>query len=967
MAKKKEKLKAKKSKRNRSTGGDEAISQPAQMEQTSGAGGVVSDSLHKRSTEDLYALYSSLIESLPVYVIRKDRCGIITFVNQLCADLLGLTVNEMIGKTDYDLFPEELARKYRRDDERVMETGAVLSDVEENRSDGPTRWFEIRKSPVRDRANSIVGTQVVFWDVTEKKRAEETAEHERYLLKTLMDHAPDSIYFKDTDSRFVRVGRGLARKFNLRDASEAIGKTDSDFFTDEHARPAFDDEQKVMQTGEPILGKIERETLPDGSVTWCSSTKLPWRDQRGEIIGTFGITRDITDQKQIEAELARERDLLRTLMDHLPDLIYVKDRAGKFVTVNEAQRRVLGAATREDVIGKSNYDFVSRELADSYAADDRTVFETGKPLLDREEQLATSDSEHEEWLLTTKVPLHDADGQVIGLVGIDRNITTRKLAEQQLRAAKDAADAANRAKSDFLANMSHEIRTPMNAIIGMTELLLDTDLSATQREYLRMVNESGDALLTLINDILDFSKIEAGRMELENAPFDLGECLGDTMKSLALRAHSRGLELAFHVSPNVPSAVSGDISRLRQIVVNLVGNAIKFTEEGEVVLEVSCESRDECRTSLHFCVTDTGIGIPTEKCESIFREFEQADSSTTRQYGGTGLGLAICSRLVELMGGRLWVQSEVGVGSQFHFTANFDNTDGPLEKRLSRPIAIEGTEVLVVDDNATNRRILKEMFTNWGMVPTLAGGAEEAITLFHEADGRHPFQLVVTDVNMPNVDGFSFTHWIRSNPKIADMPVIMLTSGGREGDVTRREELRVNAHLMKPVKQSELFDAMAMVLDASASPAAPMKATEERESEFSLPSLNILLAEDNLVNQRLAIGVLEKLGHSVTVAENGRQAVEYSAHEKFDLVLMDVQMPEMDGFEATAAIRERERHTGNHLPIIAMTAHAMKGDRERCLEAGMDDYLSKPIRTHQLTEKFAARFLYENPPQTAGD
>ena len=923
------------------------------------------DALKTRSHEDLYALYSSLVESLPVYVIQKDRAGRITFVNQLCADLFGFTVEDLIGKTDFDLFPPDLAEKYRADDQRVMDTGTVLSDVEENRSEGALHYFEIRKSPVRNANQDIIGAQVVFWDVTAKKRAEAAVEHERQLLHTLMDHVPDSIYFKDCESRFVRVGRGLADKFNLKDANEVIGKTDADFFADVHAQPARDDELQVMETGVPILGKIEMETLANGDVTWCSTSKLPWYDQQGQVIGTFGITRDITEQKQIESELARERDLLRALMDHLPDFIYVKDTQGRYVTVNEAQRRVLGAKTQKDVINKTNYDFVEPEIADQYRQDDQAIFSSGESIRDREELVKLADGT-KAWLLVTKVPLHDSNGQVIGLVGIDRNITTRKLAEQQLVSAKEAADAANRAKSDFLANMSHEIRTPMNAIIGLTELVLETELTATQREYLRMVSDSGDALLMLINDILDFSKIEAGRLELDCAPFDPRESLGDTMKSLAVRAHSQGLELAYHVDPNVPAAIDGDVSRLRQVVINLVGNAIKFTKQGEVVLDVTCDSCDDQYTNLKFSVIDTGIGIPADKCDSIFREFEQADSSTTREYGGTGLGLAICSKLIELMNGKIWMESQVNVGSRFHFTARFDSTSVPLSPTSQRPVMVQGTSVLVVDDNETNCRILVEMLENWGMKPTAVSGAEQAIGLLRESQSRgQAFQLVVSDVNMPQFDGFSLTRWIRATDGIADTPIIMLTSGGRNGDAVLREQLGVNAHFMKPVKQSELFDAIVTVLGVNSTDGDD--ASDSRASVFDLPTLRILLAEDNRVNQKLATGVLERMGHQVTLAENGQQAVEFVQQETYDLVLMDVQMPEKDGFEATREIRAMEAITGMHIPIIAVTAHAMKGDEERCLAAGMDDYLSKPIRAQQLAEKCRSLFLERSGDSGDGD
>ncbi len=766
------------------------------------------------------ARYRSLVESLPLNVFQKDLNGKIIFANQRYCDELGVAYEDLLGQTDFDLFPGDLARKYRDDDRRVTESCHTLEDIEEHqKADGSQLFVHVLKAPVYDADGNVSGTQGMFWDVTSHIQAERAQRQSDAKFRRLVDSNIIGIMICTLDGRVLRANDALLNMVGYtREDLDAGGLRWDEWTPPEH-----------VKSDEHAIFELRAEGIAQ-----------PWEKQ-----------------------------------------YYRKDGG------------------RVDVL-------------------------IGVSLVD------------------------DSDDECICFV---LDITDRKQAEVKLRLAKEAADAANEAKSQFLANMSHEVRTPMNAIIGMTELVLNSQVTREQKEYLSMVLESGESLLAIINDVLDFSKIEAGRLELDIVKFNLRECLGDTLKTLAVKAHRKGLELISHFDADVPAILYGDQVRLRQIVTNLIGNSIKFTSEGEIELHCQLHRRDDekNRAKLHFVIRDTGVGVPSNMHAAIFFPFEQVDNSSTREHGGTGLGLAICTSFVELMNGGIWLNGEVETGSEFHFTCEFEIAPEDAET-TSMPVPLPQSRVLVVDDNITTQNILQEMLTSWEMQPILAADAEQALTILRNQSPEEPMDLLLVDLHMPETDGFQLIEQIKEEELPACPVVMMLRSPDHNETVTHCEKLGVAAYLKKPIKQSELFDAIALSLGCKV---APAPTDEPTYTATATQPLNILLAEDSLVNQKLAIGLLKRHGHDIFVANNGNEAVEAVKQRDFDLILMDVQMPELDGLSATAAIREHQQSTRRKTPIMAMTAHAMQGDRERCLAAGMDDYIAKPIRAQVLFDKIA--------------
>ena len=784
--------------------------------------------VRERSLRDSQVLYSSLVEGLPIAILRKNPQGRFIFANQAFCRLLKRPLEEVLGKTDFDFYPADLAEKYQADDRRVMETGQFLEIVEENVQNGERKYVQVMKFPVRDAAGQIVGVQVIFWDITDRRRAEMALEKERLLLQTLMDQLPHNIYFKDHQSRFIRINRALARYFDLSHPSQAEGKTDFDFFTPEHAEQALADEQYILATGRPILNKEEKETWPDGRVTWVSTTKLPLYDADGRIIGTYGISQDITEQK---------------------------------------------------------------------------------------------------------------------------------LAAEALKAAKEAAEAANQAKSQFLANVSHEIRTPLHALLGLTELVLDGPMDSAQRSYVEMIRDAGENLLMVLNDLLDFSKIEAGRLELENIPFGLRELVGETLKNLAFLAHGKGLDLVWFVAPETPEILLGDPLRVRQILSNLIGNAIKFTDRGEITLQVDCLDRQADSVQLHFQIRDTGVGIPPEKLETIFEMFEQADKSTTRKYGGTGLGLAICSRLVASMDGRLWAESQLGQGSCFHFTARFGLPSQPEAcPTADQRALLQHRRILLLEPHPLERKNLEGLLRGWGMEPISAGSIAEAKAYAETAalSGGEGFDLVLAASTWPEPEKSQLVDLLVQEAAARCCLIWMVPAGCPCGEIGLGRPCR-EVTLIKPYKPSELLHLLLWAVADQNGPPPPLKRPEPFSTPL-LPPLRILVAEDSPVGQQLAVGLLERCGHQVTVVRTGREAVDAVQRQPFDLLLMDLHMPEMDGWEAAQAIRSWEKQTGGHLPIIALTAHELSEELAKAHASGMDHYIGKPLRAQRLFQAMGEVF-----------
>jgi PAS domain S-box-containing protein len=798
------------------------------------------------------------------------------------------------------------------------------------------RWSSAEVEALRAAARTL-GTAL------HRERADESLRKANEMVRAVVQASPIAITLLDDDDKVLLYSPAAEKMFGWK-AEEVLGGPLP------YVRHEGSESHKALLAqakGGALLSNMElHRQRKDG--TWIDFllSTAPIFDSQGTVVAHLGVMNDITDRKRAEKNLEERTAYLNALIEKSPLAIVVVDSNECVQMCNPAFERLFQYPL-EEIRGFPLNELIAPPELQAEAGNFRKNSAEGDTVMG-----ITRRRRKDGTLVDVEihgVPLM-AQGGYAGTYGLYQDITERKKAESEMQKAKEAAEAASRIKSEFLANMSHEIRTPMNGVLGMTDLLLGTELDSEQHEYACMVRTSAESLITIINDILDFSKIEAGKLDLETIEFKLRGSIELALKTLAPRAREKGLELKYSIHHDVPDTLLGDPSRLRQVLINLLGNSVKFTEKGGINLTVERESGDDAVTSLHFSVQDTGIGIPGEKLARIFDAFTQADGSTTRRFGGTGLGLTISHKLVQMMGGRIWVESALSQGSTFHFTASFgiSHIAGPpmsLEKTQ-----LEGLRVLVVDDNLANCHILEGLLAGWGMKPTVTDGGSGALRALARArETNEPFTLVLTDANMPEMDGFQLAEEIRKNPQLSGTTILMLTPAGQRGDAARCRELGLEGYLTKPVSQSELLDAVLRVTGSKRPVAKPPLITRHLLREEGR-SLRILLAEDNAVNQLLALRVLEKYGHRVATAGNGRAALERLEKSTFDLILMDIQMPEMDGFEATAAIRREEESTGRHLPIIAMTAHAMEGDRARCLAAGMDGYVAKPLKVEEFIE-----------------
>ncbi|RUM97794.1 response regulator [Pseudaminobacter arsenicus] len=924
-------------------------------------------------------LAEAVLNSIEDPIFVKDGDLKYVFVNEAFSSLYNRKPAEILGRLDRDFLLQEKAARYESAERQVLASGHLYETEENIQVAGQSKSQIVRKTrvSVTDDKHYVAG---FLLDVTEIKTRENEADQARRQLANVLESLPAGVIIYDRNDEFVLANRKLQAALPALAGAWGPGCTLRDAMELAHAAGYF------RESGDPEIdrlydkdgqGWVERY-LERYHVSHAASERQHVDGRWFQVFdsrmddGTYiGVRVDITELKAREKALRdsmRQIDLFRHVLDELPVSTYVKNADLAFEFVNKAWSAITGIS-QQAAIGQTDLDFFGEE-GEGFAERDREVLRSGE-LSETEETLTHADGTVRQ-LFAKKNRLVSIDGSV-HLIGSSTDVTELKQREAELQEAQRQAVLADRAKSEFLANMSHEIRTPMNGVLGMAELLAKSDLDPKQKTFTDIIVKSGNALLTIINDILDFSKIDAGQLVLDPAPFNLAEAVEDVATLVSTRAKEKDLELITRVAPNLHDLFVGDVGRIRQIITNLVGNAVKFTDAGHVLIDVAGETVEGI-AHLRIAVTDTGIGIPADKLKIVFEKFSQVDSSSTRRHEGTGLGLAITSRLVNLMGGEIGVESTEGKGSTFWFTLPLPNAGRP-EGRKMTPIDVTGARVLVVDDNAVNRSILMEQMASWTFDACAAQSGPEGIKVLEAAAAYGiPVDCIVLDYQMPGMTGAEMARIVRTTPALAATPIVMLTSVDQSLANASFRDLAIDAQLIKPARSSTLLEALVAAIqrrrsriipapasqwpvqevaegDRIAAPAAASLRTRSRPVASADHRLDILVAEDNEVNQLVFTQILGETGYTFEIAANGRKALEAFSEMRPRMILMDVSMPEMNGLEATAQIREMEAKTSTRIPIIGVTAHALKGDRERCLEAGMDDYLAKPISPKALLEK----------------
>ena len=920
------------------------------------------DELVMLQTEALQASESKLktiLENTDQGIYGVDLVGRCTYINEAALNALGFRQEECLGieihglvhhsHSDGTVYPLENCPMHHT---KLTGTSSRVNYETLWRKDGTPIPVEYSSHPIQENGKDI-GAVVTFTDISERKRlidnlelSHNEAERSNRLLNAILENMADWAWEINAERRYVYCSSNV-ENFLGYTPDEIIGRTPFDLMPSAEAQRLGILFLEASKLKLPIKNVENWNIAKDGRRRLLITNGVPIIDEIGNLTGYRGVDRDITDVKHLESELYK---LSRAVIQS-PVSILITDLSGKIEFVNPRFSELTGY-TAEEAIGQNP----------SILNSGQTPLETFKSLWASLTSGEIWEGEFHNkgkygqhfWEHAVISALRDESGTITHYLAVKEDITEKKQILDQLSDAKEKAEAATIAKSQFLASMSHEIRTPMNGVIGMTHLLLETDLTEEQRQYAEVVNKSGENLLALINDILDFSKIEAGKLDIEILVFDIRTTMEDTAEMLAMRASQKGLELICNIDPAVPEYLKGDPGRLRQIITNLAGNSIKFTHQGEIVISASLKSEENGFVVIRFEITDTGIGIPANRIDALFSPFTQVDGSTTRKYGGTGLGLAICKQLTELMGGEIGIESEEGKGSTFWFTVRFEKqTEVPIVTEVLADIT--GTKILVVDDNAANRLLMTTLLKHWGCRYEAAEDGDAALALLHKAvEDGDLFRVALLDYEMPGMDGSELGRRIKGDPQLESTLMIMVTSLAQRGDAASLQQIGFVGYLPKPVRQKQLRECIAIVLgrgDKTPIGIVTQHTTAEVESRSgtSLRGIRILLAEDNIINQKVAQSILGKIGYKADVVANGLEAVRALEMINYDVVLMDCQMPEMDGFEATAMIRDPQSKVLNHsVPIIAMTANAMKGDRENCIEAGMDDYLTKPVKKEAL-------------------